>query len=116
MSVLIRGMTMPERCGVCPCARSVDSVDWYCWQCTATEKVLNKFDVQESRPQHCPLVEVKTPHGRLIDEKDLSDRVLKWLPPDPCGKEELEYPIEANICVSLMMEVEESETVIESED
>jgi hypothetical protein len=71
MSVLIRGMEMPKRCGLCPCARSVDSVDWYCWQCTATEKVLNKFDVQESRPQHCPLVEVKTPHGRLIDADEM---------------------------------------------
>lgn len=41
---------------------------------------------------------------------------MKWLPPDPCGCEEKERPFETDICVSLMMEIEEQPTVVEAED
>lgn len=51
MSILIRGMEMPERCGACflrvgGCKQRI---------------------YMEQRPKGCPLVEVKEPHGRLID-------------------------------------------------
>lgn len=49
--------------------------------------------------------------NRLIDADKLSEEVLKWLPPDPCGQEEKEYPFETDIVVSMMMTIEEAETV-----
>ena len=51
---------------------------------------------------------------RLIDADALKNSVLKWLPPDPCGQEEKEYPFETDICVSMMQEIEDAPT-IESE-
>lgn len=50
---------------------------------------------------------------RLIDADRLKEKVLKWLPSDSCGIEEKEYPIETDIVVSLMMEIEEAPTVNE---
>ena len=50
MSILIKGMEMPENCDTCPLSK---------WDST-NEKFYCIFD-------NCPLVEVPTPHGRLID-------------------------------------------------
>lgn len=48
---------------------------------------------------------------RLIDADALTKNVLKWLPPDPCGREEKEFPFEEDICVSMLMEIEEAPTI-----
>ena len=48
---------------------------------------------------------------RLIDADALRESVLKWLPHDPCGVEENEYPYETDICVSMLMEIEDAPTV-----
>lgn len=48
---------------------------------------------------------------RLIDADELKANVLKWLPPDPCGREEKEFPFETDICVSMLQEIEEAVTV-----
>lgn len=48
---------------------------------------------------------------RLIDADALRASVLKWLPPDPCGQEEKEYPFETDICVSMLQEIEEAPTI-----
>ena len=73
MSVLIKGMEMPETCNecylreknVCPVLRCI--VEGY------------------YRPSFCPIVEVPTPHGRLIDEdafiREIHNRIdaaIKW--------------------------------------
>ena len=51
MSVLIRGVEMPERCG----------------QCFLRVGNCKQRVYMEHRPKGCPLVEVKEPHGRLGD-------------------------------------------------
>ena len=52
MSVLVKGMKMPKDCVSCR---------WHArWGCEITHLVTNIA-------QRCPLVEVPTPHGRLID-------------------------------------------------
>lgn len=50
---------------------------------------------------------------RLIDADELKEKVKKWLPSDPCGKEEKEFPFETDICVSMLMEIDEAPTVVE---
>lgn len=60
MSILIRGMKMPNNCRDCPLE---DAYDGY--NCRIVEKSANWG--LEGRPSWCPLVEVPTPHGRLID-------------------------------------------------
>ena len=48
---------------------------------------------------------------RLIDADALKDKVLKWMPSDPCGIGEREFPFEADIVASLLMEIEEAPTI-----
>jgi hypothetical protein len=62
MSVLIRGMKMPSKCLDCELARLWGD----CLQCTALEGFVSTHDYYK-RMENCPLVEVKTHHGRLID-------------------------------------------------
>ena len=57
MSILIKGMEMPERCGACflrvgGCKQRI---------------------YMEQPPKYCPLVEIPTPHGRLIDADAIQD-------------------------------------------
>lgn len=58
MSVLIKGMEIPENCLVCfvPCSLLCD---------------LDDYDRKRIRHPECPCVEIPTPHGRLIDADEL---------------------------------------------
>ena len=59
MSVLIKGMKMPEHCGYC--RFSYDGI------CHALQRVKYPQDMKDGKLADCPLVEIPTPHGRLID-------------------------------------------------
>lgn len=73
MSVLIKNMRMPENCDVCIFS------DWSNLHQTAACKICEYdpcFDdfskaYLNERARFCPLVEVKTPHGELIDRQKL---------------------------------------------
>lgn len=62
MSILIKGMEMPQGCGDCPCLGGEyhGSYDNH-FYCQVTDK-----GIGEHKPDWCPLIEVP-PHGRLID-------------------------------------------------
>lgn len=67
MSILIKGMEMPKNCSGCPLnddqmACKVTGTRW--WSDTM---VLMGFDSDKERLHDCPLVEIPTPHGRLVD-------------------------------------------------
>ena len=64
MSVLIKGMEMPHDCDSCKVSDILDCTLW------------KPMDIGERHPE-CPLVEVPTPHGRLID-KDRLKREMLW--------------------------------------
>lgn len=71
MSVLIKGMKMPESCLRCPIQRS---------GCPAILKRVQNVAVETWVPSNyrhddCPLVEVKTPHGKLIDADKLTESI-----------------------------------------
>ena len=72
MSVLVKGMDMPKICNKCDFCTYVEK-DRDVW-CTSTIRIIKRditrpeYEYQDlPRPDWCPLVEVKTPHGRLID-------------------------------------------------
>ena len=76
MSVLIRGMEMPKNCSGCPLnydqmACKVTGTRW--WSDTM---VLMGFDSDKERLYDCPLVEIPTPHGRLIDADELANKTF----------------------------------------
>lgn len=70
-SVMIKGMGMPNGCYDCPILQSCDGC--FDFECPFNSYLLwhNAEDVIRYRPDSCPLVEIPTPHGRLIDENEL---------------------------------------------
>lgn len=56
MSVIVRGMGMPKDC----------------FECMVDCPVGTQRFIVTGRPRGCPLVEIPTPHGRLIDVDELN--------------------------------------------
>ena len=73
MSVLIKGMKMPKNCEECDfCHWSNLHQTGRCDRCD-DEPVCADFgtDYKRTRARFCPLVEVPTPHGRLVEFIDV---------------------------------------------
>lgn len=68
MSVLIKNMEMPQKCGQCKLYHA--EYPMYCMGVEGHRTVGAPYGMQ--RPDWCPLVEVKEPHGRLIDVSKLN--------------------------------------------
>lgn len=74
MSVLVRGMKMPETCIECPlqyggwCFVAPADVDD-----TRVAPTVDKA-YEQGKPKWCPLTEIPTPHGPLIDKEKLYNR------------------------------------------
>ena len=64
MSVLIQGIPYPKTCTDCLLH---DTEDDYC-------RALDRY-VSNGRPEWCPLVEIKTPHGDLKEFIDVTTTV-----------------------------------------
>lgn len=77
MSVLIKGMDMPSCCDGCSFS------DWHnlhqtvCCKMRDYEPCFADYsrEYEEKRSNDCPLVEIPTPHGDLIDRDALDARV-----------------------------------------
>lgn len=70
MSILINGMEMPTSCTECPCCRHDNWNGETAHQCNVSFITFSAEDenwIYDQRPNWCPLVEISTPHGRLID-------------------------------------------------
>ena len=67
MSILIKGMDMPKDCSYCILANKhingLCEAKYYCRL--------------EADYEHCPLIEIPTPHGRLIDMDELLSHIKK---------------------------------------
>ena len=85
MSVLVRGMEMPTKCSDCNfCVNGLtDETPMYECACQSGDMVSVLVDYKgepfDFRPDWCPLVEVPTPHGRLIDADALRTEVFRHL-------------------------------------
>lgn len=62
MSVLVKGWSIPTD-GCCGCYFRTGK---YCGILGRNERVL-EYAERFTRPDNCPLVEVPTPHGKLVD-------------------------------------------------
>lgn len=76
MSILIKGMEMPTNCGDCYFeqigAEEDDYGDTFCISyCLLTEWRIALSNRDDMKLPSCPLVEIPTPHGRLIDKDEL---------------------------------------------
>lgn len=73
MSVIIKGMSLPSGCNMCQL--HVLCFDYYVCRAKKLERG-GYLDVDDQviagrRHRCCPLVEIPTPHGRLIDADEL---------------------------------------------
>ena len=66
MSILVRDMKMPNRCFECIFLTTYPN-----FFCLAGKRDLcAEHSINISRPDWCPLIEVKSPHGDLIDRDE----------------------------------------------
>ena len=65
MSVLIKGMEMPDKCTNCPCSYNM----YWCLAVARFEdtELRSSSNAAFQRPDWCPLVEVQVPHSLLVD-------------------------------------------------
>ena len=96
MSVLIKGIDMPRNCEECEKMGLIDVVP-ICF---------------ENMNNHCPLVDVQTPHGRLIDSSMLLITIHDNSYLIRHGYNEVEYGMS---CPGIIQAVSEQPTVIEAE-
>ena len=73
MSVFIPGMEMPKNCGGCHFRRGCYDGTSDC--CLNPGEYIDSIAFEQHRPEWCPLVEIKTPHGRLIDADALKEEL-----------------------------------------
>lgn len=85
MSVLIKGVKKPKGCITCFCM-SFDPDGRTMW-CQWLDEPLGEWSKRGGKWRHpdCPLVEVPTPHGPMIDEdvfiREINERIdaaIKW--------------------------------------
>lgn len=102
MGLYLKGMALPESCFECHLTKWLDKDSRA--GCLIDDEVRNA-----SRPSGCPLIEVKEPHGRLIDASYKVDM--------PFYDDEYEEHSMRTVTVEelLMMADNEVPTVIEAE-
>lgn len=84
MGLYIRGAEMPKTCGDCELCYHDDYFNdrtqhYHCILLKYAE-TLHEQAVginRAERHRFCPLIEVKTPHGRLIDADELESKMIK---------------------------------------
>lgn len=81
MSILIKKMEMPKVCALCPFRETKYDPGYYYYEhCKALGRIFNesKLDIDpfEERLSDCPLIEIPTPHGRLIDENAIQGALI----------------------------------------
>ena len=78
MSVLVKGMEMPENCRDCEfwCMYR-NSHRMYCKSINRQLEADEENEIGKKRLSDCPLIEVPAPHGRLIDADALLEDVRK---------------------------------------
>lgn len=74
MSFFIKGMEIPRRCGLCPCFHAEHPM--YCQAVKADKEKRIVAPYGLPRPDWCPLVEIPTPHGDLVDRDKLMIDVI----------------------------------------
>ena len=73
MSVLIKNINIPKCCSDCPLNYDqmsciITGTEWW-----SDKMILMDFDSDKERLYNCPLIEIPTPHGRLIDADAFAD-------------------------------------------
>ena len=108
MSFIIKGIDIPKTCRQCPCCGDNGLVgmqrDYFC----AALDCAPSIDELDQKLTDCPLVEIPTPHGRLIDADEFIKKLERHR--DMCGDIETQYGIDTAIRI-----LNNTPTIIEAE-
>ena len=105
MGVLIKGMKMPEKCGLCDLFHAESPM--HCTVIKGHKTVGAPYGMP--RPEWCPLVELPEKHGDLIDRDKVRNAVFHHL--SIKGEENL-LPAEKSVFGNII----KAKAVIEAED
>ena len=79
MGVYIKRMEMPANCESCQFRRCVSDLIMFGWVGCQLDVGMAKKESFKGRHPDCPLVEVKAPHGDLIDrDKVIEEMCVKY--------------------------------------
>ena len=96
MSILIKGVEMPENCALCPM--------WDAGNClAAAEAIICEYN---KRPSDCPLVPVP-PHGRCVDADKLMQEMCLFIKENMLSRDDARELLET---------IKDAPTVIEAEE
>ena len=107
MSVVFKGMDMPKSC---PCKLVGVGYDLYCSFTSGIPSRMREYVEccgKETRPDWCPLAEIPTPHGRLIDTDALKAWFVEWY--------DLNADLEIIHFLEILSEEDSAPTIIEAE-
>ena len=112
MDVLIKGMKMPKGC--ITCMFKFESLFNRTMWCEWLDDPLGDYSKCDEKWRHpdCPLVEVPTPHGRLID----GDNVIKLLREQLTGDRDTVYEYYDDGLEMAISELSIIPTIIEAEE
>lgn len=109
--ILIKNMKMPENCLHCGFSHMASDCLKIWIICKPKDISVTDGDaVKDGRPDWCPLVEVPTPHGDLIDRDAVIDSVMQYCPDDDGIHSKSGSDIR-----EMLDEIEEVTTIIEAE-
>ena len=105
-------MEKPKRCGLCPCFHAEHPMHCQAVKAHKDKRIIAPYGAPI--PDWCPLVEIPTPHGRLVDADKLMMSLADWWY-SSFGEEETD---EAKAIRTVMDKIEQSigeMTVVEAE-
>lgn len=106
MSLFIKSKVhLPSNCEKCP----FNYADMSVGICIAADKTIDTRTYGRKRHPDCPMTELPTPHGRLIDADKLSKKLERYR--DMCGDIETQYGIDTAIRI-----LNNTPTIIEAEE
>jgi hypothetical protein len=105
MSIFINSKVhLPSSCEKCP----FNYADMSAGVCTAADKTIDTRTYGRKRHPDCPMVELPTPHGRLIDADELMKKLERHR--DMCGDIETQFGID--MAINILRNIP---TIIEAE-
>ena len=108
MSIILKGIDMPKSCGKCEFNYNLEGGSYEWCECVILHDDINQFD---TRRTDCPLIEIPTPHGRLIDADLLKDTVRDSVPAYTIG---VKIPTFGD--TQIMSAIEVMPTMLEAEE
>lgn len=112
MSLLINDTDMPKSCMECICLEAFDD-EIYGRQFFCNLLGIDALAKEHSRHKNCPLSEIPTPHGRLID----ADAHIQSLKENQCGERCRKNHDCVNCGIGMYIRIVENEpTIIETEE